>query len=222
MSVAHAPGRLSILAASLLGVSVAAARPAETVNVLFDGDSISAGVGAPHGRGLDAQVAAALGPDVALHNVAAGGRPVSECLALYAKLVAPQYAPAAGRNVIAFHAGDNDIARNSSAEQAYAAFTAYVAAAHAQGWAVVVSTEMRRPDFPQPKEAQLEAYNALLRRNEAGADAVVDFDRDPRIADFVYRTDPAIFAPDRIHPSEAGYAILSDMLAPAVRRLAGR
>jgi lysophospholipase L1-like esterase len=222
MSAAHAPVRPLILAVSLLAASITNGRAADTVNLLFDGDSISAGMGAPHGRGLDSQVAAALGPGVDLHNVAVGGRPVSDCLALYAKLVAPLYDPAAGRNVIAFHAGDNDIARNATADAAYAAFTAYVAAAHAQGWKVVVSTEMLRPDFPPVKEQQLAAYNALLRRNGAGADAVVDFDQDQRIADFAFRTDPAVFSGDKIHPSEGGYAILAAMLAPAVRRVTER
>ena len=206
--------------------AAAAAEPgcasAACINLVFDGDSISAGVGASPGHNADRQVATALGEAVRLHNVAAGGRPVSECLQLYPVLVAPLFVPGAGPNVIVFHAGDNDIARGSDAAQTYAAFTAYVAAARRQGWKIVVSTELRRPDFPPLKAAELERYNDRLRRNDAGADAVVDLDAEPRMADLSYRVDPEVFTPDRVHPSDGGYAVLAGLLAPAVRRVAGR
>jgi lysophospholipase L1-like esterase len=86
----------------------------------------------------------------------------------------------------------------------------------------VVSTELRRPDFSPAQEAQLEAYNDRLRANKAGADAVVDLDTEPKMAEIAYRTDPAVFSRDRIHLSDGGYAIMADLLAPAVKRVAGR
>jgi lysophospholipase L1-like esterase len=193
---------------------------ARCVNLLFDGDSISAGWGAT-GRKLDQLAAAALGGDVRLHNVAEGGRPVIACLQRYDALVAPFYDRSVRRNVIAFHAGDNDIAAGRSAAETYAAFTDYVAAAHRQGWRVVVSTELRRADFPPEAEDQLERYNALLRQNRAGAEAVVDLDTDAKLRDFAYRHDPRLFTPDGIHPNDGGYAVIAAMLAPAVRRVAG-
>jgi lysophospholipase L1-like esterase len=195
---------------------------ADCVNLVFDGDSISAGAGSTQGHGLDAQVAQALGTAVRLNNVAVGGRPVSDCLRLYPKLVAPLFSPASHHNVIVFHAGDNDIAQGRDAAQTYAAFTAYVAAAHQQGWKVVVSTELRSPHFPPPKEAQLRQYNDSLRQNQAGADAVVDFDTDTRLTTMSNRFDPSMFKPDGLHPTDAGYAILTQLLAPAVKRVAER
>jgi lysophospholipase L1-like esterase len=204
------------------GRSEAACSSAACLNLVFDGDSISAGAGASAGHGLDTRVAAALGADVQLHNVAVGGRPVSDCLRLYPSLVAPLFDPATAHNVIVFHAGDNDINQGRDAAQTYAAFTAYVAAAHQQGWKIVVSTELRSPYFHQPKEAELEQYNDSLRRNQAGADAVVDFDADPRMTNLSYRTDPDLFSRDAIHPSDGGYDVLAAMLAPAVRRVAER
>jgi lysophospholipase L1-like esterase len=192
------------------------------VNLVFDGDSISAGWGAPAGRGLDARVAAALGPDVRLHNVAVGGRPVVECLRLYNQLVAPLFDVSASRNVIVFHAGDNDILLGRHAVLIYAAFIAYVAAAHRQGWKVVVSTELRRLDFDPPRSTELANYNDSLRENRAGADGVVDFDADARMTDMSLRHDPALFTHDGLHPSDGGYAVLAGMLAPVVRRVAGR
>lgn len=214
-SVAVGYGRC---AASVLPVCASA----DCVNLVFDGDSISAGVGSTHGHGLDAQVAATLGSDVRLNNVAVGGRPVSDCLRLYRRLVAPLFSPGSHHNVIVFHAGDNDIAQGRDAAQTYAAFSAYVTEAHRQGWKVVVSTELRSPHFALPQEAQLERYNDSLRLNQAGADAVVDFDADARMTIMSNRADPFMFKPDGLHPTDAGYAILTSMLAPAVKRVAGR
>lgn len=202
--------------------AASACTSATCVNLVFDGDSISAGWGASPGHGLQALIPAALGPDVQTHDVAVGGRPVIVCLQLYPRLVAPLFEPSTPHNVIVFHAGDNDIVHGLDAPQIYAAFTAYVVAAHTQGWKIVVSTELRRPDFRQPQETELLEYNNMLLQNKAGADAVVNFDADPRMANMTYRLDPALFTPDRIHTSDGGYAVLAAMLVPAVRRVAGR
>jgi lysophospholipase L1-like esterase len=195
---------------------------AQCVNLVFDGDSISAGAGASPGHGLDGQTVAAIGDDVRLHNVAVGGRPVWDCLQLYNKTVAPLFDTSSRHNLIAFHAGDNDIAQGRSADATYAAFTDYVAAAHRQGWKVIVSTELRHADFSALMETKLEDYNKLLRRNRAGADAVVDLDTEVRFKEFSYRTNPALFTRDRVHPSDGGYAVLAAMLAPEIKRIAER
>jgi lysophospholipase L1-like esterase len=201
--------------------AVGACQSASCVNVVFDGDSISAGSGATPHRGLDVRVVAGLGDDVVLHNVAAGGRPVHECLRLYPELVAPLHSAVSRHNVIVFHAGDNDIAQGRTAAETYAAFTDYVAAAHRQGWKVVVSTELRQPLFPPAKEEALEDYNRQLLRNTAGADAVVDLDAEHRFTDLSYRNDRAVFH-DSLHPSDGGYDVLAGMLTPVVKRVAGR
>jgi lysophospholipase L1-like esterase len=195
---------------------------AACVNLVFDGDSISAGWGASPGHGLDTLVAAALGAGVRSRNVAVGGRRASKCLKYYPRQIAPRFVAATPHNVIVFHAGDNDVARGSDGALAYAAVTAYVAMAHRDGWKVVVSVELPRPDFDRRKAAELADFNDRMRQNKAGADAVVDWNADPRMTNMSNRADPALFSRDGIHPSDGGYAVLAAMLAPAVRRVAGR
>nr|WP_294528226.1 SGNH/GDSL hydrolase family protein [uncultured Rhodopila sp.] len=220
-------GRMAVAAVLLCaGAQMGAAAEkgcssAACINMVFDGDSISAGVGATRDNTPDRLVARALG-HVRVYNVAVSGRPVGECVRLFPDLVARLFVPGGEPNVIVFHAGDNDIALGNTAAGTYAAFTSYVAAAHAQGWKVVASTELRRFDFPAAKEAQLEAYNDRLRENKAHADAVVDLDAEPKFTDVVYRGDPAVFSKDRIHLSDGGYAVLAELLTPAVKRVAGR
>jgi lysophospholipase L1-like esterase len=187
--------------------------------IVFDGDSIAAGVGGSTGRKFDEQFMRELTLPARLYNVAVGGRPAFECLRLYAELVAPKYERPASFNLIVFHAGDNDVAQGKSADQTYQAFTDYVARAHAQGWKIIVSTEFQRIDFPPSRQAELTSYNKQLLANPAGADAVVDFNADPAFADLARRDDPALFTKDRIHPSDGGYAMLARMLAAGVQPL---
>jgi lysophospholipase L1-like esterase len=207
---------LSVLPALCGGRVVAAGRG---LNLIFDGDSISAGAGSSQGHALDVTVVAGLDVPLRLNNVAASGRPVLNCLRFYGQRVAPLFSPEFRANVIVFHAGDNDINQGRDAAHTYAAFTDYVEAAHRQGWKVVVSTELRRFDFPPPKQAYLEDYNARLRQNRAHADAVVDLDAEARFVAPEERHDTDVFSPDGVHPSDGGYAIIADMLVSAIKRV---
>jgi lysophospholipase L1-like esterase len=187
--------------------------------IVFDGDSVSAGGRASPGDGLDIQFMHALGSPARLYNIAIAGRPVIDCLTRFDQAVVPLKDSQARLNLIVFHAGDNDIAKHYSAAQTYQAFTRYVALAHAQGWKVVVSAELPRPDFPPAQEAELEAYNRYLLQNKASADVVVNPNTDPRFGDLKDRDGSLVFSFDKIHPNDAGYAILGQWLAAAVRPL---
>ena len=193
--------------------------PTSCGNIVFDGDSISAGVGATDGLSPDVQFMQDLHVLARVANVAAGGEPVSDCLRLFNNNVTPQFVPGARFNLIVFHAGDNDINQGRSAAQTYEAFTQYVAAAHAQGWKVLVSTEMQRLAFPPDKKAALDDYNRQLLANHAHADAVVNLATERRLTDPAAHSDPTLFIADKMHPTNAGYAILEHMQAAAALRL---
>ena len=95
---------------------------AACINMVFDGDSVSAGTGATRDNTPDRLVARALG-HVRVYNVAVGGRPVGECLRLFPELVARLFVPGGEPNVIVFHGGDNDIRLGNDAAHTYAVFT---------------------------------------------------------------------------------------------------
>jgi lysophospholipase L1-like esterase len=185
--------------------------------IVFDGDSVSAGSASTPGHSPDQQLARLMPRPVKVFDVAVGGRPVYECLALFDNGVAPLYDPRGPFDIILFHAGDNDIAHHKTAVEAYQALTDYIAKAHRQGWKFVISTELDRPKFPPDFQRELTEYNRLVRKNAAGADAVVDFGGDPRMAAPEARGNPAVFASDGVHPSDGGYAILADMLIKAIQ-----
>ena len=48
-----------------------------------------------------------------------------------------------------------------------------------------------------------------------------DFGNDPRMTVPTARADPAVFAPDQVHPSDGGYAILAQMLLDAINPMIG-
>jgi lysophospholipase L1-like esterase len=191
------------------------------VNILFDGDSISAGYGTSPGKRPQQLMQQALGQPARIRNVAVGGRPVYQCLDRYPMNVAPNFEPAAQTNLIVFHAGDNDIAQGRDADATYQAFTTYVQTAHRQGWKVLVSTELPRPDFNPAREAALLAYNRLLIANGAGAEAVVDLSALPRLYDPQHRDASGWYSetPIPIHPNDAGYTAMMTLLTAQARQL---
>jgi lysophospholipase L1-like esterase len=195
------------------------ARAATPGMIVFDGDSVSRGLGASPGQGPDDQLGRLLGHPARIRNVAVSGLPVGKAVAKFSRDVAPLFDAAAAFNVIAFHAGDNDIAAGRTAAEAYDSLTDYIGSARAQGWHVVVSTELARPDFPPDKQQALAEYNTLMRRNAAGADAVIDYAVAPGLAEIAREGSP-FYNRDHVHPSDRGYGVLAAMLAEAIRGLA--
>ncbi len=190
-------------------------------NIVFDGDSISAGVGA-HGAKPDQLMALLLPMPVTAANVSVGGRPVRDCLGMFDRTIAPRHMPDALFNVIVFHAGDNDVVLNDTAETIYRNFTEYVRRAHRDGWIVLVSTELPRLQFSPAQEHELETYNRLLVENRAGADGVVNIAADPDLNDPAKRRGSTYFSPDLTHPSDTGYERLNIMLSKAVVEVVSR
>jgi lysophospholipase L1-like esterase len=154
-----------------------------------------------------------------VNDVAVSGMPVFKSLERYQQFVAPLYRPDAPVNLIAFHGGDNDIAAHHTPEQTYAAFTRYVQLAHAQGFKVIVSTELQRTTWKPEWQMFLSQYNQYLLGNRARADAVIDLAGAPGLRDPAQRTNPQFFFHDQIHLSDNGYHILARMILGAMNRL---
>lgn len=89
----------------------------------------------------------------------------------------------------------------------------------AAGFYVVVNTVLPRKDggWTPAMEEQRVSYNALVRANGAGADAVNDVVADPLIGD---ATNPAAssYHADGVHPSRAGQEQLAVLHAAVLGR----
>jgi len=179
--------------------------------LVLDGDSIAVGQGAPPGSQLADQIATRLGFHGKVAVVGRSGSPVSERVRLFEQNITPLRDPRASPNVIFFHGGDNDIALGSDARQTYAQLSKYIEMAHAEGWKIIVSTELPRFDFSPAMQGELNLYNRLVRENAGKADGVADFASDPTLGGPQHRHDPEFYTPDGIHPTARGYAILADL-----------
>ena len=211
---------LSVLFAGWAGAGSGA--PPDPGVLVFDGDSVSQGAGVDAAQSPARQIARLMKEPVRIVSVAVAGKPVSASLADFQRNVAPLYDPKARYNVIAFHGGDNDIAGGRTAAQAYASLSRYVEIAHAQGWTVIVSTELARPDWDAAGHAALDEYNRLELRNQAGADAVIDYASAPGMSGLTGRETSGFYSADRIHPSARGYVLLATMLHGAMATLTSR
>ena len=213
---------LGVAAGSVGWSGVSAAAGGAPWVLLFDGDSVSQGFGVDPSQSPSAQIAPLLEGPVRILNVAVPGRPVSISVAEFPGSVAPHFDAAAADNVIAFHGGDNDIAEGRTAAEAYASLGRYIDLAHAQGWRVIVSTELGRPDFGAAGQAELAEYNRLELGNRAGADAVIDLASVPGLADLADRGRSGLYGPDHIHPSAAGYGRLAHLLRDVIAEVTSR
>lgn len=190
----------------------------QTNNILvFDGDSIALGVGASHGHTLADQVVSLLPVDLALHVTAAGGRPIKECLNLFESNVRILHSSHLLANVIFLSAGDNDIAWGSNGRATYDLIHEYVARAHQLSWRVVVSTKLQRYDWPEAGRSELNLLNNLIHANSAGADGVADFQGNLIMGSEIGRMNHTYYTVDGVHPADAGYTILAEIAAVALR-----
>ncbi len=211
---------LPLLAPFMVGALRMTRAAAATEGVIvFDGDSVSRGLGASPGQGPDAQLGRILGRPVRISNVAISGLPVFKAVAKFAQDVTPRYDPQAAFNIVAFHAGDNDVAAGKTADETYASLTEYIRMAHAQGWTVIVSTELARPTFSPEKQAYLADYNTMMRHNAAGADAVIDYAAIAGLSEVANRAGSPFYQHDQVHPSDRGYGILAEQLKAAILKL---
>lgn len=184
--------------------------------LVFDGDSISLGVGATHGYTLADQVKHLLHADIAFYVTAVGGRTVKECLRLFDSEVQQIFKPSAFNNVIFFSAGDNDIAWGNNGRDTYNLIKEYIAYAHDQGWHVVVSTKLQRYDWPETARAELNLLNSLVLANSAGADGIADFQGNLIMGSETGRMNHTNYTTDGVHPANAGYTILAEIAATAL------
>ncbi|MGY1915422.1 SGNH/GDSL hydrolase family protein [Blastococcus sp. SYSU DS0973] len=189
------------------------------LRLLLLGDSLAFGTGAARpADALGPRLARALtddGFDVDLHVLAVPGA-VSAGLADQVRRALPLSADLAVVVV-----GANDLARFVPAEQAATALSAAVTALRAAGTDVVVvpAPDMSMVPFVPPAlRALVRGACAVLQRRQSqvaatGGATVAQVAAEVARA---FSADPALFSPDRFHPSSAGYARIAGVLTPYV------
>ena len=178
--------------------------PATTGVIVQAGDSIGLGLGAGNYAAIDHL---GLASGIEIHNVSVNGQSM---LTSYGRRATDLFPFCIGPRtcVLLIEDGTNDLGAGSSATSAYLydnVLTPFVAAAKASGFYVAVDTILPRADagWNDGFERQRIAYNALVRNNGAGADAVNDIAGDSIIGDSTNPAGSPYYA-DALHPTVQG------------------
>jgi hypothetical protein len=185
-----------ILGALTITITLATHSSFAAGNLVLDGDSIAASMGAGTEPDLASEIVALLGFHDKVTVVGVPGATVQSRVQLFDQRVSPLFDPTQQPNVILFHGGDNDIYFGADAAEAYPRLALYVSKAHASGWKVVISTELQRYDFTAQKQDQLLQFNKMIIENTAKADAVADFASNGDMESQKSRSDPHLYNKD--------------------------
>ena len=199
--------------------------PATPLTLAVLGDSIAYGTGARSSAdALGPRLSAALtaeGFDVALHVLAVPGAQSRDLPAQVerARRVRPDLA------VVVI--GANDLARFVPVPAATASLAAAVGALRADGVEVVVvpAPDMSMVPFVPPAfRPVVQAACRLLQQEQTRVASAAGCTVASVAAEIAgaFGSDPALFSPDRFHPSSAGYARIAAALAPTVVEAARR
>jgi lysophospholipase L1-like esterase len=194
-----------------LAAKYGAVGPEEPSFILFEGDSITQGVGgAPEeDYSAPAQFAARCARQPKWMNLGTGGDTIQNMAANTAATIGHLAKNAAYPNRIArLLIGHNDLNQERTAAQVKADIDAWIAAVRAGHAGVILAGCTILPSglLMGAKEAARIEVNAHIR-DVADFDFATDLAADPRLAD---PGDAAIYG-DGIHPTNAGYAIVAQL-----------
>jgi lysophospholipase L1-like esterase len=190
-------------------------------NIVFDGDSLTAGSTATDP--YPSQVMRVFHPEVYWVNLGIGGQKLSDMLANAPAKVDPLYQAKLGRNVVVIWGGTNDMRHwNHSPAAVYEHLRQYCLGRRTQGYTVVVMTLLPRTDtgYPESFESNRQQVNAMIRRGWTGfADALVDVGSDPFIGLAGREIDPRFYSPDRVHLNNGGLAVVAGQVHKLLQRV---
>lgn len=187
------------------------------VMLAFDGNSIMLGTGSTAGNTMPEQMLALLGRGMTWYNGAVGGQRTTQMTADVATEFGPRYVATRRANILHVMEGGNDIiATPSTAQQAHDNLAAYVTAAKALGFTVVIHTILPRTTVGF--NTVRNDCNTLIRADLCGADAICDAGGDAVIGPDAAASDVSLYG-DGTHMTNAGYARWATLTAASTASL---
>jgi lysophospholipase L1-like esterase len=200
-----------------------------TLNVVFAGNSLTAGNGSTDGQTYPAQCLAILGPTWTGTNSGVSSQTTAEMIAAYRAQIGQFFDGSKSGNVAIIWEGINDLFFGASAATAYGNLVTLCGLARAGGFKVAIGTCIPRWGFgtstiPGTPEEQYATYwseaqsvNASIRANwRSFADALLDVQADVRLGAPGSELDTTYRAVDQVHYNDAGYALVAGMAAAAI------
>lgn len=224
--VGPSPGPLSIAELQVHAVRDAApaAPPSPTVKIVFDGNSLTVGVGGSQSYAVNTVSALAnAGFSVTSTNTAVSGQTTAQMLTRAPVHVDPAHDATRDFNVYVAWEGINDLYFGASVSQAYSHLVTVCQGRRAAGFKVVVGTLTPRQNTGTPagQEASRLAVNALLRASwTTFADALADIGASSPLGVLATCTNPVYYdASDLVHFTDVGYDIVAGIVAAAIQTI---
>ena len=187
-----------------------------TKQVVFDGDSITEGYGAPGLRNYVNNTIPALNSKARAYNLGVFGQTFAAARDDGVARVDSLYSASFSAKVLSAALGSNDFAANSSATAVRDIFIDYCATRRAKGFKIVAHTVLPRADYTGAQEAQRVGYNTWLRANYATyADALGDWAADAVLGPTSATADTSIYG-DGTHPTESMHKRLATITTAAI------
>jgi lysophospholipase L1-like esterase len=190
-------------------------------NVVFDGDSLTAGSTASDP--YPSQLMRGFHSVVRWVNLGIGGQRLQDMLARASWQVDPLYRPDLGQNAVVVWGGTNDMRHWAHPPAVvYSQLREYCLGRRAAGYTVLVLTMLPRSDgaFPSSLEADRQTLNRLIRATWPGfADALVDVGADPLVGMGHSELDTRLFNSDRVHLNNTGLSVIAGRVGQVLTEL---
>ena len=207
-----------------------------TGNVVFAGNSLTAGVGAEPKTSYPAQCMEILGRNWTGHDSGVSGQTGRQLLADYDAQIGRNYDRSKPLNVLVLWEATNDLYSGASPEQAAENLIRICDRARATGFVrVILLTTTPRSDFPgtstipgAPDQQQRtfnerrNAVNARLMSVYPTVDAIVPTHADGQVGVDGAELNPVYFASDWFHMNGRGYFIIAALVAEQIRTFGSR
>ena len=187
------------------------------VNLICDGNSLTAGAGSTTGNDYPSQLRTLLGSGYWVTNVGVGGKNTAQMISGGAESVDSRQDFWNPRNWLIAWEGTNELGI-STAEGAYDLLVQYCQERRAAGANKIIVGTMLPADGRSEVERQ--EYNDLIRTNwDSFADAFADVGDDPTIGQTGDNLNLTYYNADKVHMTDAGYAIVAGIFEDAVLSL---
>jgi hypothetical protein len=143
--------------------------------------------------------------------VAVSGATTPQRTAAFSTAVQPLFNQSYARNIVSFFEVRNDVTFNAvTLNQAIANVQAYVTQARANGWEVLLITPTPTTQTTNSQNTIILDFNTWLRANPTWSDIpIVDTAAHASLSD---PTNLTFFNADGLHLTDAGYAIIADLV----------
>jgi lysophospholipase L1-like esterase len=188
----------------------------QTQQIVFHGDSITAGTGVESADAYPQQLGRLRGWDFDGINAGFPGVGIVQLTTEATTDIDPAYDATtySSANICCLLIGTNDLSVGTSAATILTNIQTYVTARQSTGWTVLVGTITPQSGITGAEETERVSLNASIVANTGSwHDGVMDFDGDSRLQD---ETDTTYFDADQVHLNETGYGVMASICNTAL------